>query len=200
MRTFPAEFESKKEVLFYPAKQENVQGNILEIGPGRGDFFLSMARQCPDKKIVAIELDKGRYFRLIPRIEKSGVTNILLVQGDARAILPRFFAPGSFEKIYVLFPDPWPKRRHIPHRLMSIEFLEFLAERLCPDGELHSATDFEPYAQWVANNARRVDRLNNIGNPYFDDIAGMPYYNPTFYETKWREDGRAIFYLRYKKS
>lgn len=185
--------------MFYPCQPESLRGDILEIGPGRGDFLLSAAKQCPDKKLVAIELDKGRYYRLIPRIEKSGVTNILLIQGDARAILRRFFAKGSFEKIYVLFPDPWPKRRHIPHRLMSTEFLNFLAEMLCPDGELHSATDFQPYAEWVVDNAQRVNQLKNVGNPYMSDITDMPYYNPTFYETKWRKDGRTIFYLRYKK-
>jgi tRNA (guanine-N7-)-methyltransferase len=199
MRSFPAKFESKKEVLFYPRQPELCTGDILEIGPGRGDFLLSIASHRPGEKIVAVELEKKRYFKLIPRIEKSGLTNVLLIHGNARIILPRYFRPDSFDKIYVLFPDPWPKRRHLPHRLMSVEFIELLADLLRPDGELYTATDFWPYAEMVVDNAGRVSRLSNLGMPYFTTIAHLPYYNPSFYEQKWQHEGRAIYYIRFRK-
>lgn len=199
MRSFPTEFESKKEVLFYPRQPELYTGDILEIGPGRGDFLLSTASQCPDKKIVAVELEKKRYFKLILRIEKRGLINILLIHGNARIVLPRYFQPDSFEKIYVLFPDPWPKRRHLPHRLMSVEFIELLADLLRPDGELYTATDFWPYAEMIVDNADQVSRLRNLGTPYFTTIAHLPYYSPSFYEQKWQNEGRAIYYMRFEK-
>ncbi len=199
MRSFPTEYESKKEVLFYPRQPEFFTDDILEIGPGRGDFLLSAALQCPDKKIVAVELGEKRYFKLIPRIERRGLTNILLIHGNARIVLPRYFRPDSFEKIYVLFPDPWPKKRHIPNRLMSVEFIELLVDLLRPDGELYTATDFWPYAEMIVDDAGQVSRLRNLGSPYFTTLAHFPYYNPSLYEQKWQDEGRAIYYMRFKK-
>ncbi len=199
MRSFPLEFELKKEVLFYPARPDTPVGDILEIGPGRGDFMLNVAEQCPDKKIVAIDLDKRRYYKLGPRIERNGLTNVLLMQGHAQVVLPRVFPPDTFEKVYVLFPDPWPKRRHIPHRLMSVEFMTILAGLLKVGGELYCATDFWPYASWVADNAGEIPILQSLGAPYFAAASEIPLYNATYYEKKWRDDGRAIYYMRYRR-
>ena len=199
MREFPTKFESQKDVLFYPRKQDEFSGDILEIGFGRGDFLLSVAAQCPDKQLVAIELDKKRYYKMIPRIEKKGLFNTLLIQGNARIVLPRCFKPGSFEKIYVLFPDPWPKKRHVPNRLMSFEFINLLADFLKPGGYLYCATDFWAYADMVVNNSTRVEKLINTGRPYFVSIDDIPYYSPSFFEQKWREEGRAIYYISLRR-
>lgn len=199
MREFPYEYEAKKEILFHPGKPDTFAGDILEIGPGRGDFLLSTAEQLPDKKLVAIELGKRRYLKLARRIERRGLINILLIQGDARIILPKFFAPGAFEKVYVLFPDPWPKRRHAPQRLISVEFVRLLSEMLKRDGNLFFATDYWSYADWVVDNVRRIGDLRNEGRPYFATIEEIEYYSPSFFEQKWRDEGRAIYYMRYKK-
>jgi tRNA (guanine-N7-)-methyltransferase len=199
MRAFPYEHEATKEILFHPGKPDVFDGDILEIGPGRGDFVLSTAGRHPDKKIVAIELSKRRYFKLARRVDRNDLTNVLLVQGNARIILPNYFPPETFEKIYVLFPDPWPKRRHIPQRLMSIDFITLLAERLKTGGSLFFATDFWSYADWVIDNIRSVTSLRSLGRPYFTTIDDMDDYGPSFYEQKWRDEGRAIYYMRYEK-
>lgn len=199
MRTFPTAFQSQKELEFYPTKPDRISGDILEIGPGRGDFFLSLGQQCPQKRVVTVELARKRYYKLIPRVTKRGLTNVLLVNGDARIFIPDQIASDTFEKIYVLFPDPWPKRRHIPHRLMSVPFIEHLARILRPGGNLYAATDFWPYADWMSDNLRQVTMLQSMGAPYFIDISKIPYYSPTFYEQKWRGIGRAIYYMHYRK-
>lgn len=199
MKKFPVEFESQKEVLFYPEKPAECGGDILEVGPGRGDFIMSAAEQCPDKKLVAIELDKRRHVKLIPRIERRGLTNIMLIQGNARVVLPRYFKPETFEKIYVLFPDPWPKKRHLPNRLMSVEFISLLADMLKPGHDLYTATDFWPYADMVIDNARQVKTLENIGRPYFVPMSEIAYYGPSLFEQKWRDEGRTIYYMHFKR-
>jgi tRNA (guanine-N7-)-methyltransferase len=199
MKKFPLEYESKKEVLFYPEKPAVFEGDLLEIGPGRGDFLLSAAEQLPNKKLVAIELGKRRYYKLIPRIEKKGLTNILLIHGNARIVLPCHFKPGIFEKVYVLFPDPWPKKRHYPHRLMTVEFITLLSDCLRTGGDLFFATDFWPYADWVVDNVAQVSQLESLGAPYFTTIDKIDNYSPSFFEQKWRNEGRAIYYMRYRK-
>ena len=199
MRTFPTAFESQKVLTFYPAKPEQIGGDILEIGPGRGDFLLSMAGQCPDKRFVAVELAKKRFYKLIPRIERRGLSNILLINGNAGLIIPELISAETFEKIYVLFPDPWPKRRHIPHRLMSISFIEHLTRILKPGGDIFAATDFWSYADWITDNFRQVSQLRCQGAPFFTDISHIPFYHPTYYEQKWRGIGLAIYYMHYRK-
>ncbi len=200
MRAFPYEHEAKKDILFYPDKPDVFDADILEIGPGRGDFILSTAKRRPDKKLVAIELSKRRHFKLARRVDRFELTNVLLIQGDARVILPQFFPPETFEKIYVLFPDPWPKRRHIPQRLMSVEFISLLTERLKTGGSLFFATDFWSYADWVIDNIRKIKNLRSLGRPYFITVDKMDDYGPSFYEQKWRDEGRAIYYMRYEKT
>ncbi len=198
MKFFPWEFESTKDVLFYPKKPDEFTGNVLEVGPGRGDLLLSLAAVSPAEKFVAIELGKKRYHKLIPRIEKKGLVNILLIQGDARIVLPRYFAENMFEKIYVLFPDPWPKKRHAPKRLLNIDFLSLLARFLRPGGDLFIATDVTFYAVWVVENATQVALLHNMGSPFVDGSV-LADYEPTFFEMKWRAEGRAIHYLWFRR-
>ena len=132
-------------------------------------------------------------------MEKKGIFNIILIQGNARVILPRYFKPGTFEKIYVLFPDPWPKKRHIPHRLLSIEFINLLKDLLRPGGDLFVATDFWSYADWVTDNLRQIDGMESCGTPFFIGADEMDFYRPSFFERKWREENRAIYYLHYRK-
>lgn len=199
MRQFPYEWESKREILFYPQKQDRVSGDILEIGPGRGDFLFALAEKWPEKKIVGVEFLKKRHFKLIKRIERRGLSNILLVQGRAQIVVPRHFEMGAFERIYVLFPDPWPKDRHIPHRLMTADFMAILACLLKPSGDLVVATDYRLYAEWVIENSTRVATLENTGSPYCR-ASDVPDYLPTFFEQKWREEGRDIYYMRFRRT
>ncbi len=204
MKKFPWAWEEKKPVLVYPEGSEPGSGDILEIGPGRGDLLLSLAGAMPGKRLVAIEIGKKRYYRMLPRIEKQGLTNIQLICGDARIVLPRHFHGPTFEKIYVLFPDPWPKARHELKRLLHASFLELLAATLKPGGDLFMATDVAWYAEWAIESANCVAGMRNMGAA----AHGQPFvgpealfsYAPTFFEQKWRAEGRTIHYMHYRKT
>lgn len=195
MKQFPYEFELKKPVAFYP--EIPTTGDILEIGPGRGDLLLSLARAQPTKKFIALEIGKQRYATIIRHVERLGLTNVSLICGDARVVLPRYFSENFFEKIIVLFPDPWPKDRHLFHRLLSIEFLWILSHQLKPGGELLFGTDSKPYAQWVIENLTSVTALSNaLPSPFADNLPELPQ---TYFEKKWRAEKREIFFLKYRK-
>lgn len=198
-RTFPVEFESKRPVLHYPDEPTEITGDILEIGPGRGDLLFWLARQEPGKRYVAIEMMLSRYRKLIKRTERLGLTNIRLMRGNARVLLPRYFTVPSFERVYVLFPDPWPKERHAFHRLLSVEFLEVLAGILKPGGDIVFATDHQPYADWVVANVNAVPILHNIGTPYSQDRHLIPNPDRTYFEQLWLSKGKEIFYLQIQK-
>ncbi len=223
-RLFPYEFESRKEILFYPSKPEIFSGDILEIGPGRGDWLLNQATAHPDKKFVAVEMGQLRYAKLVSRIEKAELKNILLIQGDVRLVLPQFFAGDTFEKIFVMFPDPWPRERHYFRRLLQIEFLALLCHVMKNGGSFLLATDAGRYADWARENIKAIPELSEVAvssqtpfpeyslassilnannSPTGLADTGQVYKNKfvdcpvtTFFEKKWREMGRSIHYLK----
>ena len=100
----------------------------------------------------------------------------------------------SFARVYVLYPDPWPKKRQAHHRLRQPDFLGTLASVLKPGGSFFFASDFKEYAAWVVENLAEVTQLELQGDP-FSTREEMADYFPTFFEQKWRDEGREIFYL-----
>lgn len=200
MKQFPIEWESRRPTYHYPDEPQEIVGDLLEIGPGRGDMLLWLAQQHPDKRFVAIELMLSRYRKLICRIERLGLVNVRLVRGNARIMLPKFFKSPAFEKIYVLFPDPWPKERHRFQRLLSVEILSLLSSIMGDGGELIFATDHRPYAEWVVKNLEQVSSLKNLGNPFSLDQALVPNPDRTYFEKKWRKKGKDIYFVHAQKS
>ncbi len=194
MKEFPTEYQNSKEVEFYPAEVEKIEGDILEIGPGRGDFLYSLAERYPDKKITAVEIANLRFKKLVSRVKKRELSNITLIRGAAQVTVPRFCAEGSFERVYVLFPDPWPKRRHAQYRLLSVDYLSRLARLLTEDGQFFFATDFRDYANEVVANIEATGEFSIIGNPFSNQEAITDYF-PSLFEKRWRDEGREILYL-----
>ena len=199
MRSFPYEFASQRRPLFHPQEPSSFEGDILEIGPGRGDFLLAEAEAQPAQRFVAIEIKKRRYYKLVKRVEKRGLKNILLIQGDARIVLPACFPEGTFAKIYVLFPDPWPKRRHTSMRLLSCEFLAALARVLRRGGELILATDAQEYLKWVTRNVNQIPEFESTALGESGESPSIDWA-PTTYEKRWRAEGRTIRFVGYRKS
>jgi tRNA (guanine-N7-)-methyltransferase len=198
MKSFPYEFASKKRLLFYPREPDTFEGDVLEIGPGRGDFLLSEAAANPATRFVAVELKKRRYFKLARRVERRDLHNVLLIHGDARVVLPKCFRNGTFQRAYVLFPDPWPKRRHTEMRLLNHEFLRLLTRLLRQDGEIVLGTDAQDYMDWAIENA---DAVPGLQRTELGEYGGTPTpdWVPTFYEQKWRDDGRTIRFVGFRK-
>lgn len=199
MKNFPFDFVATKPVRFYPAKPSPLEPlHFLEIGPGRGDLVLALAAEHPDKKVVAVEIKQSRFERIIPRLEKRNLRNVILAHGDARAVLPQTFSENSFEAIFVLFPDPWPKDRHAFRRLLTTPFLWILTHFIKPGGSLIIATDMESYARNVSSQLQEITDLENVLAPEFftDRLADIPQ---TYFEQKWRGQGKKIFFMKYAK-
>ena len=190
-KTFPKEFESKKEPVIWCHAPGDTFADILEIGPGNGDFLISLAAQNPSKKIVAVEVREKRFLKISKRLEKMGLQNVLLICGNAKVILPRYFKKLSLEKIYILFPDPWPKRRHAFHRLIDEEFLSVLAEKLKKGGTVIFATDSKEYVQWILELVGKTGLLEE--SPFERD------FHETFFEKVWKKEGKDIAYLSFIK-
>ncbi len=170
----------------------------LEIGPGRGDFLLALARENPTDSFAAVEYKPKRTEKIRHRIEKAGLTNITLYAGDARKVLsdkepiPCPIADGSVRKIYVLFSDPWPKRRHAPHRLFRQDFLEMMYRILESGGEIYVAHDDPKYLT-------EIKELFRKNSARFVELGPWDIQTMTFYGEKWLKEGRSLEFFHYRK-
>lgn len=188
----------KRDVLFYPEKPTKVDYDFVEIGPGTGDFLFHMAEENPDKSVLAIEIGKKRFDRIIERIEKRGLKNITLICGDARIPFHNHIEDNSLEKCFVLFPDPWPKNKHRHMRLLQKDFLQVLTGKLKVQGEFTLATDVKDYADSVLGHLKGFSQMkNDLGD--VEMASNLPEIIPTFFKKKWEGLNRSFHYLRFRK-
>jgi len=130
----------------------------VEIGCGRGHFIEEMARTHPRRRFLVIEA-RARYLRMaMRRLDRLAAENVRVVFGDARELLPALVAERAAQVVYLLFPDPWWKKKHIRKRISTPSFLETVHSRLRPGGVLVFRSDVEAYVE-------RMDAL-------MDDLDG----------------------------
>ncbi|KRN02099.1 S-adenosylmethionine-dependent methyltransferase [Levilactobacillus senmaizukei DSM 21775 = NBRC 103853] len=112
----------------------------VEIGTGKGQFIVEMARRHPDHNFIGIEIQMSVIAAALKLVVASGLTNIQLVHTDGVAV-NTIFAPAEVAGIFLNFSDPWPKKRHIKRRLTSPVFLSHYQDILQPKGQLQFKTD-----------------------------------------------------------
>ena len=119
----------------------------LEIGPGRGGFALDHAASHPAVDLVCIETRRSDCELIRARAARRGLSNLAVLQGDAKLLLPRLFSPGSLSALHVQFPDPWWKKRHSKRRMVDVELAARMRFLLRPGGEVDFRTDVRAYAE-----------------------------------------------------
>ena len=112
----------------------------IEIGMGKGQFIMSLAKEHPDINYIGIERYTSVLLRALQKMELEPLDNLKFLCIDA-ATLPDIFAAGEVDKIYLNFSDPWPKDRHAKRRLTSRTFLERYNAILAPEGHIEFKTD-----------------------------------------------------------
>jgi tRNA (guanine-N7-)-methyltransferase len=119
----------------------------LEIGFGNGEHLLERALAQPDQDFLGVEVHRPGIGHLLLAAAKADVANLRVIAHDAVEVLQEQIAPGSLAEVQLLFPDPWPKKRHHKRRIVQHDFVALVASRLGSGGRLHVATDWEPYAE-----------------------------------------------------
>ena len=149
-----------------------------------GDALLELAQGHPERDFIGVEVYPPGIGRFLLRVEQAGLGNVRVVCADAVEVLGRHLPPGSLDELLVLFPDPWPKKRHHKRRLVNAAFLALAARAIAPGGRLHIATDWADYAQAIAELlADNTDFTSEA------DTAARP---PTKYERRGERLGHAI--------
>jgi tRNA (guanine-N7-)-methyltransferase len=117
---------------------------FVELGSGSGCHLIERARRNPDGAYLGVELRFKRTFRTAEKAERLGLRNLFLLRTTAQQA-PKIFAPHTIAGFYILFPDPWDKRRWKKHRLLSSDFLMALHRLLKPGGFVSYKTDHQEY-------------------------------------------------------
>jgi tRNA (guanine-N7-)-methyltransferase len=171
---------------------------VLEIGFGRGEFLIELARAAPGVAHVGVELSAKRVHKQARRLAKDALRNIRLVHGRGEDALAELFASGSLAAVWINFSDPWPKKRHHRRRLVQPALVAAIADRLVAGGTLHVATDDVPYAEHIDAVLSAEPRLANAFAPE-RWRAEVPGRTPTAYELAWRAEGRPLHFWQYRK-
>jgi tRNA (guanine-N7-)-methyltransferase len=171
----------------------------LEIGFGGGEHLVWQARANPDVGLIGCEVFQDGVVKALAGIDEGALGNVRLSTEDARAVLRRL-PDASLDRVFILFPDPWPKKRHVKRRLINRALLDELARAMQPAAELRIGTDIGDYLRTVMLAMR--------GHAGFEWQAQGPQdwrvrgadWPPTRYEAKAGREGRGCYFLRFTRT
>lgn len=168
----------------------------LEIGCGFGDFLFENAKNNPDILFIGCEPHVNGVVNLLSKLEIEPLNNIKIFAGDSRLMLEPI-TDKIFDKIYVLFPDPWPKSKHYKRRLINVDFLQLLKSKARVGAELIIATDDNSYKRWIMNEIFRSNLWNWQANSKSDWQTFPADWVKTKYQKKAEIANRENIFLRF---
>jgi len=189
-------------VLFAPGTKEV----WLEIGFGGGEHLAFQAAHNRDAGIIGCEPFINGVAKLLAEIEAQELTNVRVLSDDARFLLERL-KPESLSRVFILYPDPWPKKRHNKRRFVNAETLGLIARALKPGGHLRFASDIPDYVGWTLSRILRHNRERAHGAGSLEWLAERPAdwrdapadWPGTRYEDKAIREGRTPAYLDFRR-
>jgi tRNA (guanine-N7-)-methyltransferase len=170
----------------------------LEIGFGGAEHLIAQAAAHPHVGFFGCEPFVNGMAKALAAIDAYSLTNIRLHHGDVLPLLD--WLPGAcLARVDLLYPDPWPKRRHWKRRFVNDDNIGRLARVLQPAGEFRFATDWPAYAAWTLERLLRAPAFVPIAQAADAWRQPWPEYSATRYETKARREGRVPFYFTFRR-
>jgi len=171
----------------------------LEIGFGGGEHLAAQAFAHPNTGFIGCEPFVNGMAKMLIAIQAKELRNIRLHFGDAIELL-NWLPEASLAQVDILYPDPWPKRRHWKRRIIQDPSIVVLARVLSPGGAVHFATDIADYAAWVLERFMRSPSFEWAAERAADWREPWNGYVPTRYEAKARRDGRVPNYFVFRRT
>ena len=170
----------------------------LEIGFGNGDVLLNMASNHPNVNVVGAEVHESGIGHALIGLEKQSLDNLRYIQHDAMEVLENMLPVESLDKVLLLFPDPWHKKRHHKRRIVQKDFLDAVARTLKLGGILHCATDWAEYGEWMIERLEQDERFTNNAGPGCG--SPRPEWRPvTRFERRGHRLGHEVIDLLYTR-
>jgi tRNA (guanine-N7-)-methyltransferase len=170
----------------------------LEVGFGGGEHLAEQALRHPEIGFIGCEVFENGVARLIGEVAQHGLANVRVFTDDARLLLAAL-PPASLGRVFILFPDPWPKLRHHKRRLVAQPTLDRLAAVMLDGAELRLATDDPGYLAWMLEHATAHPDFIWLARHPADWRERPPDWPPTRYEEKAVAAGRSPAFLRFAR-
>ena len=170
----------------------------LEIGFGGAEHLIAQALDNPRVGFIGCEPFVNGMAKALAAIDAQQIENIRLHHADAADLLD-WLPQNSLRRIDLLYPDPWPKRRHWKRRFVNAANIARLARVLCPGGEFRFATDWANYAEWTLLRLTRATAFSWTAERADDWRKPWPGFTRTRYEAKAIREGRVPCYLVFRR-
>jgi len=178
---------------------------VVDVGAARARLFLNIAGDLPDVGFLGIELRRKRVESALARLEKHGLHNCRMAAGNAVEVIAERLQEASVAAFTVLYPDPWPKKRHAKRRIYrSRETAWLFASRLRPGGLLLFKSDVASYFDETRATFEKTPGLVPTDRAVFSVAGGPPVDldrpQETYYERKWLDEGRSLFRACFRRT
>ncbi len=193
------DFDTEKKGKWRELVFKNNNPIVLELGCGKGEYTVSLARHYPDKNFIGIDLRSNRMWKGAGTAIEEGLKNVAFLRMVIH-LIPDYFESGEVDEIWITFPDPFPKPRHAKHRLTHPRFLALYKQIIKPGGRIHFKTDDTDLFSYT------VEMLPQTG-VMPETIDWDVHHNPkanqhlkeitTYYEKLFMGRGRTIKYTNF---
>ncbi len=164
---------------------------VLEVGFGDGRYLEHLQEAHPDWNLLGAEVSLGSVWRAYRRMKRCGADHVRLYKGSGRFIVRDVVPENSLRRVYVNFPDPWPRKKHHKNRLLQVPFFQILSSRLEEGGDLLLTTDHPEYFQFSVEQGRASGCFAvEEGDP-------PPATLRTKYAMKWLDQDKPIYHARF---
>lgn len=176
-----------------------MQPCFIEIGFGLGQSLLALAKENPQWNFIGVETHKPGIGAVLHGIKQYNLNNIRLYHYDVVEVLEQCIPSASLAGVQIFFPDPWPKRRHHPRRLIQTDFVKLVTSKLIRGAQLHLATDWEDYAAQMMKVLSQEEALSNTAGA--QQFSSRSIYRPiqTKFEQRAIRAGSNIWELQFQK-
>ncbi len=170
----------------------------MEIGFGAGETLVELASTAPERNFLGVEVHRPGIGRLLLELERRALDNVRVMRQDAVEILRHGLIPRCLTAVYLLFPDPWPKKRHHKRRIFNAEFVALLDRVLHPGGLFHAATDWPEYADQMLAHLEGHGGFENLAGP--GRFCARPPWRPlTRFERRGQRLGHSVADLAFRR-
>ena len=174
--------------------------NIIDVGSGKGENTLFLAKKNPDALIIAIEIFWDGNINLCKQLSKLKLYNVKIFSSNVLKLFDHLNKDDYFNEIWILFPDPWPKKKHYKRRLINDNFFKKAYPYLKKNGKIFIATDSASYLKSIMNSIYKTKSLfnwlNNKPQNWIYEMLDLPY---TKFFKKAQNSYRTSFFIELVK-
>jgi len=179
---------------------KNQQPLVVELGCGRGEYTVGMARLTPESNFIGVDIKGDRIWKGSKTAVQESLDNVAFLRTQVQS-LEEFFAPGEIDELWITFPDPRPKKRDIKRRMTHPRFLEIYRSLLRSGGQVHLKTDnqlFYEYTLEMVEETAGIKLLESISDLYQSSLLSPVLEITTHYEELFSSQGYSIKYLSFR--